>query len=259
MKSKRPLYELAEERVLPGGDQGHFAWHVARYRFALPRVAGKRVLDLGCGEGYGTALLAETAREVVGVDYSPVAIDHARRSYARENVRFVVADATALDDSLGHFDVVTCFEVVEHVERDDRLFAGVARVLRPGGTLVLSTPNRLVDELVESIGGGHFEYHVNVLTPADLRRRARPLFDDLALYGQSVRKSPVHTLLKAADVFNVRHRVVRSLTAQHAVAAALTPRRHGGGSPSFRFSRLLVRQSPIVVLVARKGTREQEA
>lgn len=252
MKSERPLRELEEERVVPWGDPGHFAWHLARYRFALPFVAGKRVLDVGCGEGYGSALLAEHAARVVGVDYSPAAIRHASSAYRSEKLTFRVADATELQEDLGLFDVVTCFEVVEHVEQDEKLFAGVAGLLTPGGTLLLSTPNKLVDELVESMNGaGHFEYHVNVLTPRALRRRARRHFHRVALYGQSPRRNALHALLKAADLFNLRHRVFRSLEAQRSVAATLGAA-PASAEPSFRFSRLLVRQSPIMVLVAHK-------
>jgi 2-polyprenyl-3-methyl-5-hydroxy-6-metoxy-1,4-benzoquinol methylase len=256
MKSERPLRELEEERVVPWGDPGHFAWHLARYRFAVPFVAGKRVLDVGCGEGYGSALLAEHATRVVGVDYSPVAIRHANSAYGSQTLSFRVADATELPEDLGVFDVVTCFEVVEHLVEDEKLFAGVARVLAPGGTFLLSTPNKLVDELVESLSGtgGHYEYHVNVLTPSALRRRALRHFQSVAVYGQSRRRNALHAVLKGADVFNVRHRIFRSLEAQRSVASALGAAPESA-EPSFRFSRLLVRQSPIMVLVARKEGR----
>jgi SAM-dependent methyltransferase len=253
MKSDRPLYELEEERVVPWGDAGHFAWHLSRYRFAVPFVAGQRVLDIGSGEGYGAALLAEHARKVVGVDYSPAAVAHANDTYAGERLVFRVADATALGDDLGSFDVVTCFEVLEHVREDERLFAGAARLLEPGGTLLLSTPNRLVEGLLDSMPGArHFEYHVNSPTPTELRRRARPYFSSVALYGQSARGNALHVLLKAADVVNLRHRLVRSLAVQKAVGAALMGTGRAADETSFRFSRLLVRQSAGLLLVARK-------
>jgi len=252
MKPDRALHELAEERALPTGDAGLFAWHRARYEFALPLVAGKRVLDVGCGEGYGAALLAERAREVVGVDYSPAAIEHARAAYRAPNLRFERMDATALEPELGTFDVVTCFEVIEHLADDEALLAGIARVLAPGGSLVLSTPNALVDELFEAVGGHeHYAYHVNMLAPGALRRRVRAHFRDVRLYGQSVRRSGLHAALKTLDVLNLRHRLVRSRRVQASLVDALAASAPGA-SLDFRFSRVLVRQSPALLLVARR-------
>jgi SAM-dependent methyltransferase len=253
LKPTRSLDVLSEERIVPSGDGDDlFAWHLARYRFAAPFAAGGRVLDIGSGEGYGPALLASTAREVVGVDYSPAAIEHARATHARDNLRFKVMDATALDPALGQFDLVTCFEVVEHVVDDDALLAGICARLRPGGVLVLSTPNRTVETLFESIGrrDGN-EYHVNLLSPKELRQRAKRHFGEVVLYGQSMRTGRVHTALKALDVLNLRHRVVRSRSAQQAITGLLTGARETDRRPSFRFSRMLVRQSPAMLLVAR--------
>src|SRR6267143_3401980 len=109
LKPEASLYHINEERVVPWGDPGLFAWHRARSEFALLFVPNRSVLDIGCGEGYGAALLSVQAAEVVGIDYSPAAIGHARSTYRRRNLRFVVADATRLDPAIGRFDVVTCF------------------------------------------------------------------------------------------------------------------------------------------------------
>jgi len=75
-KPDRSLRELDQERIVPWGDKRLFAWHLARYRFALQFLAQNRALDVGCGEGYGAMLMASHAREVVAVDYSPAAINH---------------------------------------------------------------------------------------------------------------------------------------------------------------------------------------
>lgn len=252
-KPDRSLYTLDEERVLPWGDPGHFAWHLARYRFAVPFVGGKRVLDVGSGEGYGAALLAEGARDVLGIDYSPPAIRHARVTYKRQNLRFEIVDADALDLGPDRFDVVTCFEVIEHLEDGEALLSRVAALLRPDGTLLLSTPNRLVEGLFERVGGrDHYEYHVNAISPSELRRRARRHFGSVTLLGQSVRGNALHAMLKGLDVLNLRHRLLRSLRLQHAISASVMGTAPAHVETSFRFSRLLVRQSPHVMLVGRR-------
>lgn len=253
-KPDRSLRTLEEERVVPWGDPGLFCWHLARYHFAAPYVVGKRLLDVGCGEGYGSALLAQYASQVVGVDYSPAAVMHAREAYLGDgvrNLRFEIADATALDPALGRFDVITCFEVIEHLENQNDTLSGLARTLTPGGVMILSTPNSLVEHLFERITNFKHPYHVGLLTPSGLRRSLRQHFRQIKLYGQSRRGGLLYTALKALDVFNMRHRLVRSRQMQVSLN-----RRINGMSPAafvtedFQFNRWLVRQSPIVVAIA---------
>jgi 2-polyprenyl-3-methyl-5-hydroxy-6-metoxy-1,4-benzoquinol methylase len=254
LKPERSLHQLEEERVVPWGDPGLYAWHRARYEFARPFVSSRRVLDVGCGEGYGAALLSRDADDVVAIDYSPAAIEHARKTYRRLNLRFAVADATRLDAAIGQFDVITCLEVIEHIEDTNRFLAQIAQALVPNGLLLLSTPNALVDRLFDAVRGTHYEYHVNVLTPAELRRRVKRHFYHATLYGQCLRGNGLHLLLKGFDVLNLRHRLIRSPEVQQGVALgfmglpALTSSSSAG---DFRFSRMLVRQSPVTVLAAR--------
>jgi SAM-dependent methyltransferase len=132
------------ERFIPGtaGEIAYEHWH--RYAFAKRFVAGKRVADVACGEGYGAALIAGAAASVVGVDNASEAITHARARYARlENLRFELGSANALPLPDASLDAVVSFETVEHLPAADqsRMFAEFARVLTPRGILVLSTPN----------------------------------------------------------------------------------------------------------------------
>ncbi|MCW5566616.1 MAG: class I SAM-dependent methyltransferase [Dokdonella sp.] len=116
-------------------------WH--RYAFALPLVSGRRVLDAACGEGYGSALLARHAASVVGVDISPQAIEHARLRYGgASNLRFDTGDAAALEFQDASFDIVVSFETLEHLEAQQALVAGFARVLADDGLLLISSPDK---------------------------------------------------------------------------------------------------------------------
>ncbi len=117
------------------------AEHLARYRWAGALVKGKRVLDAGCGTGYGSDLLADAeAADVVGVDIDPEAfVDRAAR---RDSVRLVAADVRDLPEELGDFDVIVCFEVIEHLDDPEQALDRLAGVLRPGGVLAVSSPNR---------------------------------------------------------------------------------------------------------------------
>ena len=139
-----PDLEFTGERFVPGiaGEIAHEHWH--RYAFARRFAAGKRVLDAACGEGYGSALLAGTAAEVVGVDIAEEAVAHARATYAgRSGLRFEQASAAALPLPDASVDLVVSFETLEHLPREDqpRMLAEFARVLTRDGLLLLSAPN----------------------------------------------------------------------------------------------------------------------
>lgn len=113
--------------------------HVETYRYAKRYCEGKRVLDYGCGSGYGVRLLSEVATEVVGTDVSDEAVDYARNQYTARNVCF--KNISAIDEAL--FDVVTSFQVIEHVDNVHQYLKGIKQHLLPQGTVLISTPNRV--------------------------------------------------------------------------------------------------------------------
>ncbi len=136
--------EFTGERFVPGlaGEIAHEHWH--RYAFASPLVARRRVLDMACGEGYGSAILARQAASVLGVDLAQQAVDHAGSAYATvPNLKFEVGSATALPLADSSIDVAVSFETIEHLPQADqaRMLAELDRVLAPGGFVILSAPN----------------------------------------------------------------------------------------------------------------------
>lgn len=116
--------------------------HLARYEFASQVVAGRSVLDVACGSGYGSAMLREAgAIRVVGVDVSAEAIDHASRTFGGSGAEFRVGSAERLDLA-ERFDAIVSFETIEHLQAPDAFLAGTVRLLAEGGALVISTPVR---------------------------------------------------------------------------------------------------------------------
>jgi SAM-dependent methyltransferase len=137
--------EFTGERFVPGtsGELSYEHWH--RYAFVRRFVAGKRVLDAACGEGYGTALIANVAAEAIGVDIDSDTVAHARECYAQQpNVRFETGSVTSVPLADCSVDVVISFETVEHIPASDQplMIGEFARVLAPGGLLIISTPNK---------------------------------------------------------------------------------------------------------------------
>jgi SAM-dependent methyltransferase len=129
------------ERLVPDAQHGELvhAEHLARYRLAAQLAPGRRVLDVACGEGYGSALLAAAgAGTVVGVDLDPATVEHAR---TRHGIDARAGDVRALPFEDGSFDLVVSFETIEHVEEPERALDELARVVAPDGLVVVSTPN----------------------------------------------------------------------------------------------------------------------
>jgi SAM-dependent methyltransferase len=133
--------EYTGERMVPDkADVKTFWEHIYRYRFATKFARGKVVLDIACGEGYGSAALKRAgAAKVIGVDLSEEACAHVRSKYDIET-RVGDAEAIPLDDS--SVDLVVSFETIEHVGKPARFLDEIKRVLRPNGIVVISTPNR---------------------------------------------------------------------------------------------------------------------
>jgi SAM-dependent methyltransferase len=176
------LAEFTGERVIPGQVSVDLLnEHLARYAFAARLARGKRVLDAGCGAGYGSAELARAALSVVGVDRAAEAIDFARAAYRFPNLRFERASCAALPHRAGAFDLVVAFEVIEHLE-DWRAFLEEARrVLAPTGQFMVSTPNRLY--YTESRGpDGANPFHVHEFGFEEFRAELQSVFAHVSMF-----------------------------------------------------------------------------
>ncbi|MBI4514766.1 MAG: class I SAM-dependent methyltransferase [Deltaproteobacteria bacterium] len=153
-----------------------FARHLVAYRYAQELARGKLVLDAGCGDGYGSHLLAETAARVVGVDRSADTVAVAARRYQTSNLTYRVCELTRLADLGERFELVINFQVIEHLVDPRPFLRQVQAVLRPGGRLIVTTPNR-VNSLVEN------PYHVHEYEAGELAALLREVFARVELRG----------------------------------------------------------------------------
>ncbi len=166
--------EFTGERVVPGlVDADLFNEHMARYHFAARLASGKRVLDAGCGAGYGSMELAGVAVAVTAIDFSPDAIAYARGRYQLPNLTYRTGDCLALPD--GPFDLIAAFEVIEHLQQWPAFLTEAKRVLAPGGLFLVSTPNRLY--YAESRGqSGDNPFHVHEFEFSEFRAALEAVF-----------------------------------------------------------------------------------
>ena len=139
-----PPLELTGERTLPDvpAENYWFQRHLAVYQWIAARVRGLRVLDMACGEGYGSEVLAGSARSVVGVDANPEAHEHARLRYVRPNLTFERGMVENFG-AAGAYDAVVFLQTIEHVQNPEAVLAHFDRLLAPAGTAYVSTPNVL--------------------------------------------------------------------------------------------------------------------
>ena len=178
-----PELPFTGERFVPGTRGEIWIEHWHRYHFAARWAAGKRVLDVACGEGYGSALLARAgAAQVTGIDVAEQAIAHARAAYADlANARFAAGSCTQLPLADGSVDLAVSFETLEHIEGQERFLDELARVLAPDGVLILSCPNKLEYSDKRNYAN---EFHVRELYRDELAALVGRRFPHLAWYGQ---------------------------------------------------------------------------
>jgi SAM-dependent methyltransferase len=149
--------------------------HLAAYRFALERAANRNVLDAGCGEGYGAAMLAAAARCVLALDQAE-AVTIAALRHRLANLEFRAFDLTTLAQLGQTFDLVLSFQVIEHLPDPEGFLAGLAACTAPGGTLVVTTPNRLMSV-------SENPYHLREWTAPELRALAAPVLPGVEVLG----------------------------------------------------------------------------
>jgi len=170
----------AGERMIVGNMWGYWA-HLSIYWFALPFVAGRRVLDAGSGAGYGSAYLARHGAQVLALDAGALAIEHSRGRYASDPVTFEVADLNApLPAGDGVFDLVFSSNVFEHVARVDLLAAECARVLKPDGVALIAVPPVCGPESMAADMENQF--HVHHIPPSAWEAKLRRFFLEVTLH-----------------------------------------------------------------------------
>jgi 2-polyprenyl-3-methyl-5-hydroxy-6-metoxy-1,4-benzoquinol methylase len=173
-----PPLELTGERTLPDVPAENYWYrrHLAVYEWIAARVSGLRVVDLACGEGYGSAVLATAASEVVGVDANPEAHEHATLRYARPGLRF---ERSLVEDFEGPCDAVVFLQTIEHVHEPGAL---CARIAAATPVAYVSTPNRLTLAPPGAERSGN-PWHLREYTAEEYRALLAPHFARVELLG----------------------------------------------------------------------------
>jgi O-antigen biosynthesis protein len=170
------------ERFLPWANDPVCAYeHLHRYAYIARYVKGKSVLDLASGEGYGTAMLARTAGLTIGIDIDENAVQHANKKYLAENLRFLSGSITNIPLTT-QFDIIICFEAIEHIYDQEKLLVEVKRLLAPDGLFVISTPNKSEYRIQQPSN----PFHVKELDFKEFKGLLANHFSQVHFWGQRV-------------------------------------------------------------------------
>ncbi|MDR5757958.1 methyltransferase domain-containing protein [Caballeronia sp. LZ035] len=197
------MMEFTGERYLPTeeGDIRYEHWH--RYAWASQAIAGLDVLDVACGEGYGSSILSRCARSVTGVDIAPDAVAHAQSVYKDvASLSFMTGSASQLPLPDAKFDAVVSFETIEHLHEQEEMISEIRRVLKPGGFLILSSPNKKVYSDDRDYQN---EYHVKELYFEELDALLKRHFPRVKYHGQRLATSSVIVPQREPGTFYSAH------------------------------------------------------
>jgi SAM-dependent methyltransferase len=192
-----PPLSLTGERTLPDVPEENYWYrrHLVVYEWIAARTHGRRIVDLACGEGYGSGVLGRTAASVVGVDGNPEAFEHARLKYSSETVRF---ERGLVETWQGDVDCVVFLQTIEHVQDPDAVLEHVKALIGPGGVAYVSTPNVLTLAPKGEERSGN-PWHVREYKPEEYRALCERHFASVDLLGVS------HARMLRAHQFAIEH------------------------------------------------------
>ena len=188
------------ERTDPTHEGNHpfYCQYRAVYEYAKKFVTKQRVMDAGCGEGYGAELLAKNASQVVAIDSDRKTIQRARQRYRQSNLQFYIGDIGQLSAGFPHsFDVVCCFHTIEHLKEPTQFLQRIGKLLSNSGVLLISTPNR-EKTFIE------WPYHEREYTVEGFRSLLSTCFADVTLYA-------LHADRSMHQFRNIQAQTVRSI------------------------------------------------
>jgi SAM-dependent methyltransferase len=191
-----PPLTLTGERTLPDvpAENYWFRRHLAVYEWIATRVGGRRVLDMACGEGYGSDALARVARSVVGLDANPEAYEHARLRYRRANLSF----ERGMVENFGRpgaYDAVVFLQTIEHVFDPVAVLGHLRSLLTPGGVVYVSTPNVLTLAPAGAVKSDN-PWHMKEYRAEEFRSLCASVFGEVELLGVfHARKLRAHELV----------------------------------------------------------------
>jgi SAM-dependent methyltransferase len=225
--------EFTGERVIPGQvDADLLNEHLARYAFAARLARGKRVLDAGCGAGYGAAELAKSALSVVGADIAAEAVGFAREHYRLPYLAFEQASCTALPHPDAAFDLVVAFEVIEHLPQWRDFLREVRRVLAPTGQFIVSTPNKLYYAESRSRAGAN-PFHAHEFEFDEFRGELSAFFPHISLFLENHVEGVAFRPLGAGETTEVRVDGGETPPEESHFFVAVCAHRPQTGSPTF--------------------------
>jgi 2-polyprenyl-3-methyl-5-hydroxy-6-metoxy-1,4-benzoquinol methylase len=203
-----PPLALTGERTLPDVPEENYWYqrHLVVYEWIGRRVGGLRVVDMACGEGYGSDLLARTAAHVVGVDANPEAHEHARLRYSRPNLRFERNLVELFDEPC---DAVVFLQTIEHVANPGAVLEHFKAMVGPGGMVVVSTPNVLTLAPAGAEKSGN-PWHLKEYRPEEFRALCEAHFATVELQGLfHARKLAAHQVAIERLGWDTVHRALR--------------------------------------------------
>jgi SAM-dependent methyltransferase len=176
-----PPLALTGERTLPDVPEENYWYrrHLVVYEWIAERAWGRRVVDLACGEGYGSRALSRTAASVVGVDANPEAFEHARLKYTAERVSF---ERDMIETWSGDVDCVVFLQTIEHVQDPDAVMAHIRELVEPGGVAFVSTPNLLTLAGPDAEKSGN-PWHVKEYRAGEFRELCERHFGAVDVFG----------------------------------------------------------------------------